>query len=228
MLTQATDSRNVLETRARLLLISDHPIGRIGLEVCLRKQSGAMLCPILSTAREALSLLRELQPNLIILDVSFPSRNHLGHVKDLSGASPGVPILAFSNQAEPLYAERALRLGARGYVAEHTGAEQFLLAVNQLLGGHVFVPKEAADKMLLGTAGGKNGSSSPLRLLSERELQVFEMIGEGRSINEVSRELGISRKTVGAHRSHMRQKLGFRTAHELLEGAFLWVQAQKP
>jgi len=181
-----------------------------------------------STSREALQPIRKLDPKLIIIDVSSPSGNHLGHIKDLHRAFPEIPILTFSNQDDSLYAERALRLGAKGYITEQLGEESFTLAVNQLLDGHVFVPDETVDKMLLGISSSKSIAGSPSHLLSERELQVFEMVGEGRSIADISKELGISRKTVGAHRSHMRRKLGVRTAYDLLGCAFRWVQAQKP
>ncbi len=207
-------------------MISDHPIGRIGLESCLRKLPGAGPCLVASTAREALQPIRRFNPDLIVIDVSAPGANHLCHIKDLHGAFPEIPILTFSNQPEALYAERALRFGAKGYVTEHLGEAQLALAVNHLLAGHVFVPEEAADKLLLGVAAGKRTSRSPLHLLSERELQVFELTGEGKSIADLARELGISRKTVGTHRCHLRRKLGVRTAFDLLEYAFRWAQTQ--
>jgi DNA-binding NarL/FixJ family response regulator len=141
---------------------------------------------------------------------------------------PEVPILAFSNRCESLYAERALRLGAKGYVSEQTGPDQFVLAAKRLLAGHAFVPEAVAEQILVGMAASRrNAPGSPLHLLSERELQVFEMIGEGKSIPDVSCELAISRKTVGTHLSHIRQKLSARNAYDLLAIAFRWVQAQK-
>ena len=212
---------------ARLLVISDHVITRIGLESCLGNLRQTT-CTHTATVRDALQRIKRLRPNLIVLDVSSPSANHLSHIQDLHSLFPEVPILAFSNQAEPLYAERVLRLGAKGYVSEQLGPAQLTLAAKRLLAGHVFVPEEAAEKMLSGlSASPKNAARSPLHLLSERELQVFEMIGEGKTIPDVSRELAISRKTVDTHRSHIRQKLSARNAYDLLTIAFRWVQAQK-
>ena len=215
------------KTRARVLLISDHPIGRIGLETCLRKLAGASLSGVVQTVRQALAQIPKLKPKLIIMDVCSPSENHLSHIKDLHSVFPEIPILTFSNQAEPLYTERALRLGAKGYVTEHCGAERLNFSARRLLEGHVCVPEAAAETMLMGMASAKSAARSPMRLLSERELQVFEMLGEGKSIAEAATELGISRKTVGTHRSQIRQKLGARTAYDLLDFAFRWVQAQK-
>jgi DNA-binding NarL/FixJ family response regulator len=213
--------------KARVLLITDHPIGCIGLESCLRELPGVALCEAVQTVRQALLEIPRLKPKLLIVDVCSPSENHLNHIRDLHGLFPVIPILTFSNQAGALYAERALRLGAKGYVTEHCGVERLKFSVKRLLEGHVCLPEAVAETMLLGMASAKNASRSPMHLLSERKLQVFEMIGEGRSIADVSAELGISRKTVGTHRSHIRQKLGARTAYDLLEFAFRWVQVQK-
>lgn len=212
-------------SRACAVLISDHPVTRIGLENCFRNAAyGA--CYIASTARKALQLIDRLKPELIIIDVSSPSENHISHIKDIHAVFPAIPILTFSNRKESLYAERALRLGAKGYITESGGKEQLRTAVNRLLEGRLFIPDDAAEKMLLGMTSAKCLPRSPLHLLSERELQIFEMIGEGQSISEVSNALGISRKTVGTHRCHIGQKLGTRSAYGLLEYAFRWVQAQ--
>ena len=200
---------------------------RIGLENCSRKFVRGSICRSVATVREGMESDKQFGLDLIILDVSSPSKNHIGHIKDLHAVFSATPILVFSNQMESFFAERVLRLGAKGYITENTAAtNQLRLAIHKLLAGHVYIPEDTTEKMLLGMASPKNTPESPLHLLSEREVQVFEMIGEGRSIADVSNELGISRKTVGTHRSNIRKKICKQTAYELLEFAFLWAQSQ--
>ncbi|MEM9018188.1 MAG: response regulator transcription factor, partial [Verrucomicrobiota bacterium] len=208
-----------------ILIVDDHPIMRLGLKHLLKLAEGLEVVGEAGSASEALNFYEENERlDLIIVDVSLPDRNGLELIKDLRAIDPELKCLVISSHDEKVYAERVLRSGGRGYVMKDHAPELLEKAVWQVLGGGVFLSPEMTAKMMEVLAGG--GSRESISALSDRELEVYRAIGEGRSSREIAGMMGISIRTVDAHRTHIKDKLGLRDAAELTYEAIRWVESQ--
>ncbi|MGC3990879.1 MAG: response regulator transcription factor [Chthoniobacteraceae bacterium] len=216
------------DQRKRVFLVDDHPMMRDGMSRLLNSEPGLVCCGGAGSAEEAISLIPGCQPDLVITDLTLPQRSGLDLIKDLIAMEARLLVFVYSMHDENFYAERALKAGARGYLMKEEGSEKMLEAVRRVLAGEICVSSRMAAKILTLFSGPKpRGSDSPIQKLSDREFDVFQLIGQGKSTKEIAEQLHLSHKTVAVHRGHIKEKLGLKTAGELVHHAIRWTEAQR-
>jgi DNA-binding NarL/FixJ family response regulator len=217
--TDARDKRTVL-------IVDDHPIVRQGLAQLINQEKDLEVCGQAEDAHEAMQAIRRLNPDMVIVDIGLKETSGMELIKDLKVQHPDLPVLTLSMYDEAVYGERALRAGAKGYVMKQEATEQVVTAIRRVLAGEVYVSSGMAAQMVSKfVGGGTRTAGSPADSLSDRELEVFRMIGEGFSTREMAEKLHLSIKTVETYRAHIKDKLGLQDANELLRSAIRWVNA---
>lgn len=212
----------------RILLVDDHPFMRAGLAALIDRQADMMVCGEAGNPIEAFHALEKGHPDLILTDLTMPGRSGLEFIKDLRAAEPNIAILVISMHDEVVQAERALRAGARGYIMKEAGGENLLAAIRQVLRGEVYVSPRMAARILEGMSGARpRGSSSPIEKLTDREFEIFQLIGHGKSTREIAAQLNLSPKTVDVHRANIKEKLELTDVTALIRHAVRWVETQK-
>ena len=207
-----------------ILLVDDHPIVLEGLKQLIDQQPDLRVCGELSDGRAAVATVERLRPDLAIVDLSLKAVNGLDVIKALKTERPELPVLALSMHDEMLYAERALRAGASGYVMKQEATKNLLGAVRRILDGGIYLSDNMTAKLLQRVANTKTtGSTSVLEQLSDRELEVFRLIGEGASTRRIAEMLKLSIKTIESHRENIKRKLNLQDAAELVQCAVTWV-----
>ena len=210
-----------------ILLVDDHPMTREGLAAIINRQVDLEVCGEASSPAEAMSALTKLQPDLMLTDMTMPGRSGIEFIKDVHTTWPGLPMLVLSMHDEMLYAERALRAGARGYLMKDAGSAKVLEVIRLILGGQSYVSPQMSARLLDAVTGRRpRGSTSPIEKLSDREFEVFRLLGSGMTTKEVAKALNLSPKTVDVHRGRIKEKLQLKDATSLLHHAVRWVEAQ--
>jgi DNA-binding NarL/FixJ family response regulator len=221
------ESQKSSDARRKILLVDDHPFMRAGLAQLLNKQSDLIVAAEAGDAAEAGRELAKQKIDLILTDLTMPGRSGLEFIKDTLALYPDLPILVVSMHDEMLYAERVLRAGGRGYIMKGAGGENLLLAIRQVLSGEVYIsPKVSAKIVGQFSARKPRGSSSPIEQLSDREFEVFQLVGHGHSTRDIAERLKLSPKTVDVHRGKIKEKLDLKDATELVRYAVRWVETQ--
>jgi DNA-binding NarL/FixJ family response regulator len=212
----------------RLLLVDDHPAVINGYRFLLQAYPGFEICGTATNETEALALVTQEKPDLLITDLNMPGRGGLELIKDLSTLHPGLKIIVSSMHDEMLCAARALRAGASGYVGKDSPGNALLDAIHKVLDGGVYVSERLAAHLAasFATARPRGSTASPLVKLSDREFQVFELFGQGKTAKEIAAQLHLSPKTVSVHRDHIKEKMGFVTSAEMIRQAVRWVETQ--
>jgi DNA-binding NarL/FixJ family response regulator len=206
--------------KVRVLLVDDHPMVRQGLARLINDEADLCVCGEADSAASALGMLDSVQPDLAIVDISMDGIDGIELVKELRAKRPQMPALVLSMHDESLYAERVLRAGAKGYVTKQEAPEKVMTAIRRVLAGDVYVSDKIASRLLKAVTGPqKEPMLSPLDRLSDRELQVFRLIGGGLSVREIAEKLFLSVKTIETHREHIKEKLNLKSAAELLRYA---------
>jgi DNA-binding NarL/FixJ family response regulator len=210
----------------RILLVDDHPLLREGLGRLIDRESDLNVCGMAGTVQEALAMVESLKPDLVIADLTLPGRNGLELIKDLVATHPELPIIVLSMHDELIYAERVLRAGGRGYVMKDAPSERLIEAIRTVLGGGVFASQTVTNHFLmaLSSVKGTPAPGFPLERLTDREMEVFELIGRAKCNQDIASRLGISPRTLDAHRAHIREKLGIGDGSELTRYAIRWVE----
>ena len=213
--------------RKKILVADDHPMTRAGVAHLLNKQTDVIVCGEVGSPAEALTEIDKSRPELLLTDMTMPGRSGVEFIKDVLALHPDLPILVVSMHDEVIYAERALRAGARGYIMKEAGGERLLAAIRRVLNGQVYVSEGMSARILDNLSGQKpRGSHSPIEKLSDREFEVFQLIGQGKSTREIAKQLHLSPKTVDAHRGHIKKKLELNDATSLVRHAVRWVETQ--
>lgn len=210
----------------RVFLVDDHPMLLDGLKKLVEQIPRCTVCGLAGSAAEALERIPIEKPDLIITDISLPDRNGLELIKDLNTILPEVRILTFSMHDEMLYAARALKAGGKGYLMKGASKETLAIAVNRVLEDGIYLSPKVSDHLLRTMSGGTL-PQSPLEALTDRELEIFELIGRCHNVSEISDQLHISPKTVDAHRGNIKAKLKLADAASLLREAILWIELSK-
>ena len=214
--------------KKRIFLLDDHPIVRQGLSQLINEQADLSVCGAAPDAASALDVIGELSPDLLILDISLDGPDGLDFLKRLRLRDNAPPVLVLSMHDESLYAERALRAGAKGYMMKQVATESLLAAIRKILGGGIYVSDGMAARMLNRLAkGDSQAAHSPLADLSDRELEVFRLIGEGQGTREIAELLHVSVKTVESYQAHLKEKLCLRNSRELVQQAIHWVSTNR-
>ena len=210
----------------RVFIIDDHPVMRRGYADILREEMDLEVCGEASEGLEALDKIRALDPDLVISDLSLGSGiGGLEVIKTLQAERPALPILVVSMHDESLYADRALKAGAKGYVMKAEADTTIVKAIRRVLRGGLYVSEEVSEKILMQFAGGRGGEGqAPMETLSDRELEVFEHLGHGRTTAEIAEAMLISPKTVESYRARIKEKLGVDHNTELIRRAVQWVE----
>ncbi len=213
--------------RKRILLVDDHPMMRAGLSQLINRQPDLFVCGEAGDPASASQELQRTQPDLVLTDISMPGRSGFEFIKDLLAESPERRILVVSMHDEVIYAERALRAGARGYVMKEAGGENLLAAIRQVLTGQIYLSPKMASRMLENLSSKRpRGSESPIEKLSDREFEIFRLVGSGKSTRDIATQLHLSPKTVDVHRGHIKEKLQLKDSTELVRYAVRWVETQ--
>jgi DNA-binding NarL/FixJ family response regulator len=200
---------------------------RHGLAQLIRAESGLEVCGEAGSAREGLELAGRLQPDLVVIDLTLPDKNGLELLKDIQAQHPGTLCLVLSMHDETMYGERALRAGARGYIMKEAAADHLINAARKVLSGGIYVSDSMASRMLEQVTGHRaRGAAGGVETLSDRELEVLEMIGRGVATKNIAERLCISTRTVEAHRAHIKEKLGVGDGAALVRYAVQWVESR--
>lgn len=209
-----------------ILLVDDHPVLRRGLASLIETEPDLAVCGEAATCRAALEAIRESGPDLVVVDLALEGCDGLDLVKEMRVCHPEIPALVLSMHDEEVYAERSLKAGARGYVTKQQLDETVLIAIRHLLAGKTYISDtletQLAAKFI---AGHTLEAHSPIDSLSDRELQVFRLIGEGRTTRQIADDLNLSIKTIESHREHIKQKLTLESATDLTRRAVQWVES---
>ena len=217
------------KTKSRVLLVDDHPLLRQGITELVNGESNLEICGEAGNIQDAFTLAGQLTPDLIIIDVSLSGNNGIELMKNLSSKYPSISLLAYSMHDETIYAERALRAGARGYVMKQADPEVLLSAIHEVLSGKTYLSKQMSEHLvdkLVGAGASTARTGSPIEKLSDRELEVLQLMGQGLGTSQIADKLYLSVKTIETYREHLKQKLDLATGQELLRYAIEWSLAQ--
>src|SRR5277367_4925389 len=214
--------------KKRILVVDDHPIVRQGLALLINREPDLLVCGEAEEASGAMHVLASARPDVLIVDISLNGPDGLDLLKTIRTTHPTLPVLILSMHDESLYAERALRAGANGYIMKQEATEKVLVAVRRILGGEVYVSDRIANQMLKHNITGSGTlRNSSVADLSDRELEVFRLIGEGHGTRQIAEKLHLSIKTVESYQAHIKEKLSLRNGRELVQHAIQWAMNER-
>jgi len=223
LMDQTAKSQGARVMKKTVFIVDDHPLLRQGLALLINREQDLTVC---GEAEEAHTAMREIaakNPDILIADISLNGPDGLDLLKNLRMLYPNLPVLILSMHDESVYAERSLRARANGYIMKQEATEKVLVAVRRILNGEVYLSERMSNKMLQQYIGGAPSMiQSRIASLSDRELEVFRMIGEGRGTREIAEELHLSIKTVETYQAHIKEKLALRSGRELIQHAIQW------
>ena len=214
-------------TKHRVFVVDDHPIVRQGLALLIDQEPDLEVCGEAEEAETALAAIAASRPDVLLLDISLPGPDGIDLLKTIRATDPALPVLVLSMHDESMYAERALRAGANGYIMKQEATENVLVALRRILRGEMYVSDRMASTMLrqIASGAGKPGQATISRL-SDRELEVFRLIGEGHATRQIAEELHLSVKTVESYQAHIKEKLALQSARDLVQRAIEWKLAE--
>jgi DNA-binding NarL/FixJ family response regulator len=217
------------ETKIRVVIIEDHPVVRERLSELVSRESDMEICGEADTAQAGAGLVVSLRPDMIILDITLKSSSGLELIKSLRALSISTPILVLSMHEESLYAQRALRAGASGYINKNSPSSEVIKAVRQLLEGKIYLSGEMTENVLQNLTQNRsaNRGSASVDRLSDREIRVLEMIGRGRAPRVIAETLGVGVATVETYRARIKEKMNLQNAFELQHFAIRWVRERE-
>jgi DNA-binding NarL/FixJ family response regulator len=210
--------------KKKILIVEDHPLFRAMLVQLISQELGMMVCGEADNIKDALTIIGRTQPDAAIVDLTLPGSGGLELIKELKARNIGLPVLVLSMHAEKLYAERVLRAGAKGYVSKHESPSEVVEAIRKVLDGRIYVSERVNEAILerLGRAD-KAVQPSGMDLLSDREIEVFQLVGRGLNSREIAGQLNLGPTTVDSYRARIKDKLGIKNAAELYQRAAQWL-----
>ena len=215
------------KNQTRILLIDDHPLLRTGIGQLIAQQKDMTVCGEVDDSLKALDAIQETSPDIVILDITLKKMSGIEVLKHIKVRFPKVKVLILSMHDETLYAPRALRAGASGYIMKQEAADNVVAALRKIMTGEVYISERMATQMLSRMVGGRaTPISSPVDLLSDRELEVFTLLGKGDGTRDIAEKLNLSVKTIESHRAHIKEKLNLKNATELVRHAVQWVASE--
>lgn len=213
--------------KAKILIVDDHPLVREGLADLVNKEKDLVVCGQAEDAYQAMEAIRELKPDMAIVDISLKETSGLELIKDIKIQHPGMPVLTLSMHEESVYAERALRAGAKGYIMKREATKKVVTAIRKVLRGQLYLSEKMTTRLVRKFVDGKpEAGTSPIDRLTDRELEVFSLLGRGNGTRQISEQLHLSVKTIETYRSRIKEKLNLTSASELLQHAFQWVNSE--
>ena len=215
------------EKKRQVLLVDDYPVVRDGLTIIINHEQDLNVCGEAEDAHSALKAVTELNPDIAVVDISLKNSDGIELTKNLKVLHPKFPVIVFSIHDESLYAERALLAGAKGYMMKDAASENIITAIRTVLGGEIYVSNPILKKFLHKIAKDKAGNTkTPIESLSNREFEIFRMIGQGHKASHMAKQLGFSVKTIETYRSRIKEKLNLPNAAELLQYSIKWAKSQ--
>jgi DNA-binding NarL/FixJ family response regulator len=214
--------------KTKVFLVDDHPLVREWLTQLIQRENDLAVCGEAEDTHEALEKITATGPDIVVADISLKSTHGLELVKDLQVRYPSLPVLVLSMHDESLYAERVLRAGAKGYITKQEATKKILLAIRQVLSGQIYISEKMASRMVHKMVLGKaDERKSPIERLTDRELEVFQLIGQGQGTRRIAAELHLGIKTVESYRARIKEKLNLDDGTQLLQQAIQWVHSLK-
>jgi DNA-binding NarL/FixJ family response regulator len=211
----------------RIVIVDDHPLFRKGLEQLISSDNSFAICGEAGTAAEGMQVIRKLNPDLAIVDLSLPGANGIELIKNIRAEFANLPILVLSMHDESLYALRALRAGAEGYVMKHEAMANVIHAIREVFNGRPYLSPAMAAQVITKFAHREaEGETDAVERLSDRELEILEFIGKGKDVREIANLLHLSPKTVETHRSHIKDKLDLKNSREVARFALQWLSTR--
>ena len=222
-LIKSTPKKAAASEPKKILIVDDHSMLREGLRGIINLEPDMMVCGEATNASQALDAVQKLNPDLVLVDVTLPGgKSGLELVKDLQAIRPGLKTLALSMHDESLYAQRMLRAGASGYITKNKPAEELIKAIRTVLDSHIYVSKEVSENVLRHFSGQPQANRSPMEILTDREFEIYQLIGEGKAAKEIARQLHVSGRTVAVHGANIRQKLHLKSTGQVIRFAVQW------
>ena len=215
------------KVKYRVFLVDDHPIVRHGLTQLINREPDLMVCGESEDGSKALTAVTATKPDVVVVDLTLKRSSGFSLIKNLNALDPKLSILILTIHEESLYAERCLRVGAKGYLMKEVAMENVLLAIRRILAGQIYLSEEMQSKLF--RASGKrseNAITSPLERLSDRELEIFRLLGQGLGTRQIAKLLRLSISTVESHRARIKEKLNVNSGTELLQHAVKWVEVE--
>jgi DNA-binding NarL/FixJ family response regulator len=214
--------------KKRILVVDDHPIVREGLADLINKEKDIEVCGCAENIPQTIKAIKELDPDVVTVDISLEDASGLELIKDIKIQFPGLPVLALSMHPESFYAERAVRAGAKGYITKQEATKNVITAIRKVLSGGLYLSEQMKEKLLHSLVGDSESDAavSPIDRLADRELEVFSLLGQGRATRQIAEQLCLSVKTIETYRSRIKEKLSLSSGSELLQCAFQWANRQ--
>lgn len=211
-------------TRKKVLIVDDHPIFREGLADLINRQEDMEVCGTAKDMLRTLKALEKVKPDIVTVDISLQDASGLELMKDIRARFPDLPMLALSMHQESFYAERAIRAGARGYITKQEASKKVIAALRKVLEGGLYLSDRMKEELLLSIIGdnGPDTATSPIDRLTDRELEVFQLIGQGKGTTQIAEQLCLSAKTIETYRARIKEKLTLKSGSELMRCAFQW------
>jgi len=227
-MTQKQRRNTTFENKKRIFIVDDHPIVRDGLITLINHQQDLGVCGEAEDAAQALKSISELKPEVIIVDIGLKSSDGIELTKSIKARYPRLPVIVLSIHDESVYAERALRAGAQAYLMKEVVSENIVTAIRTVLSGEIYVSNTMGKKLLrkMAAAGNVDTISAPIDSLSDRELEIFRLIGQGYKPSKIAESMHLSVKTVETYRARIKDKLNLANADELLRYAIQWVSSK--
>jgi DNA-binding NarL/FixJ family response regulator len=227
-LSNGFSKQSALQKKFRVLIVDDHPILRQGIGQLINAEPDLMVCGEAEDAHQALSAVGTTKCDIAIVDISLKGTSGIELLKNLKVHYPKLHVLILSMHDESIYAQRALRAGASGYIMKQEATEKVLGAIRKILNGEIYLSERLGSRMLSQLVGGRSSlPSSPIDQLSDRELEVFGLIGQGHGTRPIAEKLHLSVKTVESHRAHIKEKMNLKNATELVHHAIQWAQSEQ-
>ena len=208
----------------RVMIVDDHPLVRSGIRSLIQMEDDLEVCGEAEDHAGALEAIAQDQPDMVLVDISLKNSNGLNLLRDIAQNYPGVTTLAVSMHDEYTYAFRCLKAGAKGYIMKQEGTEKILEAIRCVLDGKTYLSPAMTQSAVEQLGQGKAAGASPVEVLSNRELELFQLTGQGKEIAEIAEIMSISPRTVEVHRSHIKKKLGLRTSTDIFQAAYEWLR----
>jgi DNA-binding NarL/FixJ family response regulator len=211
----------------KIFIVDDHAVMRQGLARLLGDEKDLEVCGEADNACDALKVIGRLKPDLAIVDISLTGRTGIELIRDVRHHYPSVCVLVLSMHDETIYSERVLRAGGRGYIMKQEGGKVLMHAIRQVLKGQVYLSERMSAKVFERLSNGAQNAGSPLEILSDREMEVFQLIGQGLGTRQIAEQLHLSMKTVEVYRAHIKRKLNLKDGTALVRYAIRWAETEK-
>lgn len=215
------------ETKTRVVIVEDHPLFRERLAALINKELDMLVCGEADNIRQAMEIIRETQPDAAVVDITLKGSSGLELIKDMKAQSIELPVLVLSMHDESLYAERVIRAGAKGYITKDEASDKVMSAIRTVVAGEIYLSESMTSRVLKNLSGKNAEHSSPMERLTDRELEVFQLIGKGKTAKEIAETLNLGLTTIDTYRARIKEKLNLRNATELVHEAAEWIRSQR-